>query len=135
MIPKSLSMKKQTTCLWDNCHKVFENSRKCLKHIRSEHNLKNGKSICQWDGCRFNSSTIKNHVKRHLELVEAVCVICEGEINFKRRFDLNKHLKQFHEEGSYSIDVIRVDDFDIYIARTPEQPKSPISESLAKILN
>ena len=119
-------------CKWNCCNLEFETARRCLDHLRKSHDLKQGNGICQWKGCDYKSSIsgIRNHIKKHFDLVEACCTLCKTEINFKWRFDLNKHLAQFHKDVAYQVDVIEVDGFDTHIAR-----RKQLSPFLAKIMN
>ena len=127
--------KSVVKCKWNDCTKTFENDRRCLKHVRTEHSLTKTNGRCLWGNCEFSSNgySVRNHVKKHFNIIEASCSVCDTVVFFKWRFDLNKHLKQFHPPGTYTIDIQSIDGFDVYNAITPI--KSPMSESLAKILN
>ena len=121
-------------CRWDNCNLKFASDRHCLNHIRKDHDLRLTHGRCLWDGCSFYSNTliVRNHVKKHFNLIEAVCTICKENKQFKWRFDMNKHLKQFHNDEAV-IATMNVDGFDIRIASPPGS--NVIPKSLSNILN
>ena len=131
-------MKKEQSnvkCRWMNCDRIYDSQRKCLNHLRLDHNLKGTQGKCYWGRCEFVSSNygIRNHVKRHFDLIEAYCTICEETVCFKWRFDLNKHLKQFHDSMSFDMESVDMDGFSVFIAK--QKQLLPMTESLAKILN
>ena len=117
-------------CCWNDCNMEFNNDRKCLLHLRATHDLKG--AVCYWNDCHFRSAGlgIRNHVKRHFHIIEAFCTICEEVVSFKWRFDLNKHLIQFHKRDAFEINQVKEDGFDIHIAK-----RASLSPSLARILN
>ena len=108
---------------------IFPNSRVLLKHVRDDHDM-TGK--CSWKGCNFRtkSTTIRNHLKKHLDIIEAVCEICKVPKTFKWRFDLKKHLSKFHLDTVYVIGEQTIDQFQVQTAHKPYD----IPPSIANIL-
>ena len=130
-------------CKWKDCHLEFENNRILLNHVRQVHTSKSTfNDKCKWGQCYFTTrgNTLRNHVKKHIPIVEAICNICSGGRSFKWRFDLSKHLQKFHSGSSTRITNIQVDGFDIYIAivetdTNARKTSSDMPCSLARILD
>ena len=126
-------------CKWGSCGMKFSNSRLALNHVRREHDLKESNGKCLWINCPFQKagSNLRNHVKRHFDIVEALCEVCPVIKSFKWRFDLSKHLRQTHSSGEeFTIDRLTVDGFDVFIAKPRRSlGNASIPSSLQKILN
>ena len=119
-------------CKWKECKLVFTSNRLLLNHIRHDHDIKNLNGRCFWEDCTFRTrgSTIRNHLKKHLDIIEAVCEICKVPRTFKWRFDLKKHLTKFHPGTEFVIDNDDKEEFGVHTARR----KTYIPISIANIL-
>ena len=119
MHPDTKELSEPVQCLWDNCSKSFINSRRCLEHVRKHHSLST--RVCLWKGCTFEQTysqeaSLRHHIKKHFLLIESICRVCENEVLFKWRFDLTKHIKRFHVNHRHTIEIQRIDGFDVHIA-------------------
>ena len=121
--------RKPMQCKWKECRLVFPNIRALLNHVRRDHDIKNS---CYWGDCTFYTDgvTIRNHVKMHFAIIEAVCKLCPTNKSFKWRFDLKKHLLHFHPNSEIDFENLAIDGFDIRIARR----KVILPDSLSKIM-
>ena len=110
---------KTMRCCWQECGLVFESNRKCYNHLKLDHNIGQVNGRCFWKGCtqKGHINHIRTHVKKHFDIVEALCTLCKPTRSFKWRFDLNKHLKEFHTVLEHVIEVYNNDGFDIHIAK------------------
>ena len=132
-----LSAEIPTLCCWNNCGLVYASSRLALNHLRQEHGLKETNGKCLWNDCKFETSAlvvdIHNHVKRHFDVVEAVCEVCRKVKTFKWRFDLQKHLRYAHKYEDFKVIKKEIDGFDVSIAKPIAARELPCF--LQKIIN
>ena len=122
-------------CRWDTCEMIFANSRIALNHLRQEHDLRASNGKCKWKNCKFETSAlnIRNHVKKHFSVVEAICELCPQTKTFKWRFDLSKHIRHAHQGDEFEVEKQNIDGFDVFIARSNVAKEMP--HFLNKIMN
>ena len=67
---------------------------------------------------------MKNHIKRHFNIVEGICNVCE--LSFKWYHDLTKHAHSFHKHQMEMIKCEISDNLRISVAvlKDPVLPKS-----------
>lgn len=111
------ALQNKVICKWKGCKSKFNSDRGCLNHLRKDHHVAHI-NRCLWDVCGFKSGGkgIRNHIKRHLNIVEAYCLICPDPVTFKWRFDLSRHLQRFHNAQQVSTRSVKIDGFIIYVA-------------------
>eukprot|EP00834_Sanchytrium_tribonematis_P005794 NODE_376_length_8513_cov_1.020086.p7 type:complete len:157 gc:universal NODE_376_length_8513_cov_1.020086:1651-1181(-) len=120
-------------CLWNDCSYVCKNDFEAFRHLKRNHELREGNGKCLWKYCEYltsNTNNLRNHVKKHFDITEGICDICK--ISFKWKFDLTKHLKQFHKEEPVKITNIEVASMKITVALSNTPPMSP---GIAMLLN
>ena len=127
---------KPKKCEWLNCLMEFENDMECLNHVRKTHDVRK-LGVCKWNNCAYKgsgSNNMGNHIKKHFDVVEGVCNICK--VKFKWKFDLNKHLKTYHQDG-FRIQPMHVGGYHLQVAvRSYDEPLSPVSPiSIQSLLN
>ena len=86
-LPKELLLDESIGCRWNDCGKTFGSHRKCFQHVKADHDLK-ANSKCGWTVCSYTSTNInnmRNHLKRHFNIIEAACTVCENLVSFKWR--------------------------------------------------
>ena len=121
------------TCEWGDCIKVFPNDYECMVHCKRDHKIKKYNK-CQWKYCTYtteNPNNNANHLKKHFNLIEGVCLTCAA--SFKWKFDLKRHVSHFHKHENVKTQLLRFQGFTVMVCKKDEPTVS--NEKIAFLLN
>ena len=124
----------KTPCQWQNCNEHFSNDYDCFEHVKKSHSPKSS-DRCYWNGCSHksqNSNNNLNHIKKHFCLVQGICLACSTPTTFKWRFDLKRHIKNFHLSDKIKSQMIKVHGIPLMIS---EKIEIVDNASIAFLLN
>eukprot|EP00834_Sanchytrium_tribonematis_P005449 NODE_329_length_9526_cov_0.701708.p8 type:complete len:140 gc:universal NODE_329_length_9526_cov_0.701708:3095-3514(+) len=100
-------LQQKRLCEWNGCNKLFESDQTCYEHVKVDHKPKKIHKCC-WRTCdhySHNPNNNLNHVKKHFKLIEGICLSCST--TFKWKFDLKRHLTNFHKGDEMSKQTIK----------------------------
>ncbi len=120
-------------CLWDDCNIEFPNDYECMLHIKKDHVIKKHLK-CLWKYCSYetdNPNNNVNHMKRHFNLIEGVCITCSA--SFKWKFDLKRHVSHFHKNEVVKTQFIKFQGFSVMVCK--KDMPIVLNDKIAFLLN